>query len=62
MTKSSIESTVWYIKKSIIIKDRAGYYPEYSIWDADANLIPSTVDLYIIDTKPALVELESFAR
>lgn len=62
LTKSSVESTVWYIKKSIIIKDRAGYYPEYSIWDADANLIPSTVDLYIIDTKPALVELESFAR
>lgn len=62
LIKSSIESTVWYIKKSIIIKDRAGYYPEYSIWDADANLIPSTVDLYIIDTKPALVELESFAR
>ena len=62
LTKSSVESTVWYIKKSIIIKDSAGYYPEYSIWDADANLIPSTVDLYIIDTKPALVELESFAR
>lgn len=62
LTKSSIESTVWYIKKSIIIKDSAGYYPEYSIWDVDANLIPSTVDLYITDTKPALVELESFAR
>lgn len=62
LTKSSVESTVWYIKKSIIIKDSAGYYPEYSIWDANANLIPSTVDLYIIDTKPALVELESFAR
>ena len=62
LTKSSVESTVWYIKKSIMIKDSAGYYPEYSIWDADANLIPSTVDLYIIDTRPALVELESFAR
>lgn len=62
LTKSSVESTVWYIKKSIMIKDRAGYYPEYSIWDADANLIPSTVDLYITDTKSALVELESFAR
>lgn len=62
LTKSSVKSTVWYIKKSIMIKDRAGYYPEYSIWDADANLIPSTVDLYITDTKPALVELESFAR
>lgn len=62
LTKSSVESTVWYIKKSIIIKDSAGYYPEYSIWDADANLIPSTVDLYITDTKSALVELESFAR
>ena len=62
LTKSSIESTVWYIKKSIIIKDSAGYYPEYSIWDVDTNLIPSTVDLYITDTKPALVELESFAR
>lgn len=62
LTKSSVESTVWYIKKSIIIKDSAGYYPEYSIWDVDANLIPSTVDLYITDTKPALVELESFAR
>lgn len=62
ITKSSVESTVWYIKKSIIIKDSAGYYPEYSIWDTDTNLIPSTVDLYIIDTKPALVELESFAR
>lgn len=62
LTKSSVESTVWYIKKSIMIKDSAGYYPEYSIWDVDDNLIPSTVDLYIIDTKPALVELESFAR
>lgn len=62
LTKSSVESTVWYIKKSIIIKDSAGYYPEYSIWNVDDNLIPSTVDLYIIDTKPALVELESFAR
>lgn len=62
LTKSSVESTVWYIKKSIIIKDSAGYYPEYSIWDVDANLIPSTIDLYITDTKSALVELESFAR
>lgn len=62
LTKSPIESTVWYIKKSIIIKDSAGYYPEYSIWDVDTNLIPNTVDLYITDTKPALVELESFAR
>lgn len=55
-------TSTWYIKKDILIKDSAGYYPDYSIWNIDTRLIPSTVDLYVADTKSALVELESFAR
>lgn len=61
-TKSSNQSTVWYVKKNIIIKDSKGYYPDYSIWDAENSLIPGSVELYVSDTKLALTEMESFAR